>query len=244
MYKSNGSLIVILVVGIVAGWLAGQIVRGGGFGLIGDLIVGIIGAFIGDWLLPRLNIHLSGPSASLSTPRSARSCCSFLSDSLRAAVVSAAAAGEAGSVAGGGSLSDVAINERLHSIVVLPAMSKGFRTSVGSPPPALWLFWFGLGRLSEAPASIPLTVLAKGPRYFRANYSLTPSPVFRAAMEEDRVGADYFNKKPRLWGAKASCPLLRQIILPSRNPMPIAAPTATSGLFLIRFSRFASKDAT
>ena len=58
MYQSNESLIVILVVGIVAGWLAGQIVRGGGFGLIGDLIVGIIGAFIGDWLLPRLNIHL------------------------------------------------------------------------------------------------------------------------------------------------------------------------------------------
>ena len=57
MYQSNESLVVILVVGIVAGWLAGQIVRGGGFGLIGDLIVGIIGAFIGNWLLPRLNIH-------------------------------------------------------------------------------------------------------------------------------------------------------------------------------------------
>ena len=58
MNLSNESLVVILLVGIVAGWLAGQIVRGGGFGLIGDLIVGIIGAFIGDWLLPRLNIHL------------------------------------------------------------------------------------------------------------------------------------------------------------------------------------------
>jgi uncharacterized membrane protein YeaQ/YmgE (transglycosylase-associated protein family) len=58
VYQSNESLIVILVVGIVAGWLAGQIVRGGGFGLIGDLIVGIIGAFIGNWLLPRLNINL------------------------------------------------------------------------------------------------------------------------------------------------------------------------------------------
>ena len=58
MYFSNESLLVIVVVGIVAGWLAGQIVRGGGFGLIGDLIVGILGAFIGDWLLPRLNIHL------------------------------------------------------------------------------------------------------------------------------------------------------------------------------------------
>jgi uncharacterized membrane protein YeaQ/YmgE (transglycosylase-associated protein family) len=46
------------LVGIIAGFLAGKIVDGGGFGLIGDLIVGIIGAFIGDWLLPRLNIHL------------------------------------------------------------------------------------------------------------------------------------------------------------------------------------------
>jgi uncharacterized membrane protein YeaQ/YmgE (transglycosylase-associated protein family) len=58
MNLSNESLIVILLVGIVAGWLAGQIVDGGGFGLIGDLIVGIIGAFIGDWLVPRLGIHL------------------------------------------------------------------------------------------------------------------------------------------------------------------------------------------
>ena len=58
MYLSNESLLVIIIVGVVAGWLAGQIVRGGGFGLIGDLIVGIIGAFVGDWLLPKLNIHL------------------------------------------------------------------------------------------------------------------------------------------------------------------------------------------
>jgi uncharacterized membrane protein YeaQ/YmgE (transglycosylase-associated protein family) len=55
---SNQSLLVILVVGIVAGWLAGRVMRGGGFGLIGDLVVGLIGAFIGDWLLPRLGIHL------------------------------------------------------------------------------------------------------------------------------------------------------------------------------------------
>jgi uncharacterized membrane protein YeaQ/YmgE (transglycosylase-associated protein family) len=43
MNLSNESLIVVLLVGIVAGWLAGQVVRGGGFGLIGDLIVGVIG---------------------------------------------------------------------------------------------------------------------------------------------------------------------------------------------------------
>jgi len=55
---SNQGLLVILVVGVVAGWLAGQIMRGAGYGLIGDLIVGLVGAFIGDWLLPRLGIHL------------------------------------------------------------------------------------------------------------------------------------------------------------------------------------------
>jgi uncharacterized membrane protein YeaQ/YmgE (transglycosylase-associated protein family) len=58
MYMSGESLLIILLVGIVAGWLAGQIVRGTGFGLIGDLIIGIIGAFIGGWLLPQLGIHL------------------------------------------------------------------------------------------------------------------------------------------------------------------------------------------
>jgi len=58
MYLSNESLLVILLVGIIAGWLAGQIVQGGGLGLIGDLIVGVVGAFIGDWMLPRLGIHL------------------------------------------------------------------------------------------------------------------------------------------------------------------------------------------
>src|ERR1700730_12813524 len=65
MHLSNESLLVILVVGIVAGWLAGQVVRGGGFGLIGDLIVGVIGAFIGDWLLPRLNIYLGSGTVAL-----------------------------------------------------------------------------------------------------------------------------------------------------------------------------------
>ena len=43
---------------LVAGWLAGLIIQGTGFGLIGDLVIGIIGAFIGDWMLPRLGIHL------------------------------------------------------------------------------------------------------------------------------------------------------------------------------------------
>ena len=52
------SLIIWIVVGAIAGWLAGTIVKGGGFGLIGDIIVGIIGAFIGGWLAGVLNIHV------------------------------------------------------------------------------------------------------------------------------------------------------------------------------------------
>jgi uncharacterized membrane protein YeaQ/YmgE (transglycosylase-associated protein family) len=58
MHMSNESLLVILLVGVVAGWLAGKIVRGTGFGIIGDLLVGIVGAFVGNWLLPRVGIHL------------------------------------------------------------------------------------------------------------------------------------------------------------------------------------------
>ena len=58
MHMSGESLLIILLVGIVAGWLAGRIVQGTGFGLVGDLAIGIIGAFIGSWVLPQLGIHL------------------------------------------------------------------------------------------------------------------------------------------------------------------------------------------
>jgi uncharacterized membrane protein YeaQ/YmgE (transglycosylase-associated protein family) len=58
MYVSNESLLVILLVGVVAGWLASHVVLGAGFGLIGDMLIGVIGAFIGDWLMPQLGIHL------------------------------------------------------------------------------------------------------------------------------------------------------------------------------------------
>jgi uncharacterized membrane protein YeaQ/YmgE (transglycosylase-associated protein family) len=54
-------IIVWLIVGAIAGWLAGQVVRGGGFGLIGDIIVGILGAVIAGWLLPGLALHIPGP---------------------------------------------------------------------------------------------------------------------------------------------------------------------------------------
>jgi uncharacterized membrane protein YeaQ/YmgE (transglycosylase-associated protein family) len=52
------SLIIWLIVGAIAGWLAGVVVSGGGFGLVGDIVVGIIGAFVAGWLFPRFGIHL------------------------------------------------------------------------------------------------------------------------------------------------------------------------------------------
>lgn len=58
MYISNQGILVILFVGLVAGWLAGKIVRGAGFGIIGDIVVGIIGALIASLLFPKLGIHL------------------------------------------------------------------------------------------------------------------------------------------------------------------------------------------
>jgi uncharacterized membrane protein YeaQ/YmgE (transglycosylase-associated protein family) len=50
------SLIILLVVGAIAGWLAGQIVKGYGFGLIGNIVVGVIGAYLGQWLFPALGL--------------------------------------------------------------------------------------------------------------------------------------------------------------------------------------------
>ena len=58
MMLSNEGLLVILFVGLIAGWLAGKVVRGAGFGIIGDIVIGIIGAFISTWLFPRLGFHL------------------------------------------------------------------------------------------------------------------------------------------------------------------------------------------
>jgi uncharacterized membrane protein YeaQ/YmgE (transglycosylase-associated protein family) len=51
-------LLVFLVVGAIAGWLAGLIVRGFGFGLIGNIVVGIIGALVAGYLFPRLGVGL------------------------------------------------------------------------------------------------------------------------------------------------------------------------------------------
>ena len=52
------SVIAWLIVGAIAGWLAGLIVKGGGFGLLGNIVIGIIGAVVAGWLLPQLGINL------------------------------------------------------------------------------------------------------------------------------------------------------------------------------------------
>lgn len=56
-----------ILIGIVAGWLAGQIMKGGGFGLLGDLIVGVIGALLGGFLFGLLGIAATGLLGSLIT---------------------------------------------------------------------------------------------------------------------------------------------------------------------------------
>jgi uncharacterized membrane protein YeaQ/YmgE (transglycosylase-associated protein family) len=72
-------LIILIVIGAIAGWLAGNIVKGGGFGLIGDIIVGIIGGFIGGWLwgvLHRPGLGPGGSRRSSARQLAPASCCS------------------------------------------------------------------------------------------------------------------------------------------------------------------------
>ena len=60
MTLTDQSLIIILIVGIIAGWLAGKVVRGSGFGLIGDAAIGIVGSFVGEWFMHRFGVHIAG----------------------------------------------------------------------------------------------------------------------------------------------------------------------------------------
>jgi uncharacterized membrane protein YeaQ/YmgE (transglycosylase-associated protein family) len=60
-------LVWFLLIGLLAGWLAGQVMKGGGFGLIGDLIVGVIGALLGGWLFGLLGISAGGLLGALIT---------------------------------------------------------------------------------------------------------------------------------------------------------------------------------
>ena len=56
-----------LIIGAIIGWLAGRIVKGSGFGLIGNILVGILGALLGGWLFRSMTITLSGLAGSLVT---------------------------------------------------------------------------------------------------------------------------------------------------------------------------------
>ena len=64
MDLNPGGIIAWLLVGLVAGWLAGQFMRGGGFGIVGDIVMGIVGALIGgllfSFLLPGSSVGLIG----------------------------------------------------------------------------------------------------------------------------------------------------------------------------------------
>ena len=64
MALEPGGILMWLIVGLIAGWLAGQFVKGGGFGLVGDIVVGIIGAFLGGslfgFLMPGTSVGFVG----------------------------------------------------------------------------------------------------------------------------------------------------------------------------------------
>jgi uncharacterized membrane protein YeaQ/YmgE (transglycosylase-associated protein family) len=52
--------LIVLLIGAAAGWIAGQILKGYGFGLAGNIVVGILGAVIANWLLPLIGVHIGG----------------------------------------------------------------------------------------------------------------------------------------------------------------------------------------
>ncbi len=56
-------ILIALLIGAIAGWLAGVLVKGGGFGLVGNIVVGIVGAFVASWLLPQAGLGFSTGNA-------------------------------------------------------------------------------------------------------------------------------------------------------------------------------------
>jgi uncharacterized membrane protein YeaQ/YmgE (transglycosylase-associated protein family) len=66
LFQPYQSLAVILLVGLVAGWMAARFVTKYGMGIVGDIVVGVIGAYIGNWLAPRLGVHFGTGLARLS----------------------------------------------------------------------------------------------------------------------------------------------------------------------------------
>ena len=60
MMASSETIVIWLIIGAVAGWLAGQVMKGSGFGLVGDIVVGILGAVVAGFVFPRLGLNLGG----------------------------------------------------------------------------------------------------------------------------------------------------------------------------------------
>lgn len=54
------NLLIFLIIGALAGWLAGLVMKGRGFGVLVNMVVGVLGAFFGGWLLPKLGISFGG----------------------------------------------------------------------------------------------------------------------------------------------------------------------------------------
>jgi uncharacterized membrane protein YeaQ/YmgE (transglycosylase-associated protein family) len=56
----GGGLIWWIVVGLIAGWLAGKVMKGGGFGVLMDILIGMVGAVLGGWIFGMLGIYSGG----------------------------------------------------------------------------------------------------------------------------------------------------------------------------------------
>ncbi|MBI4505341.1 MAG: GlsB/YeaQ/YmgE family stress response membrane protein [Chloroflexi bacterium] len=56
MTLDPGGIVAWLIVGLIAGWLAGVVMRGGGYGIVGDIIIGLVGAFIGGFIFSLLGV--------------------------------------------------------------------------------------------------------------------------------------------------------------------------------------------
>jgi uncharacterized membrane protein YeaQ/YmgE (transglycosylase-associated protein family) len=116
MHMSGESLLVVLVVGLIAGWLAGQIVQDTGFGIVGDLLIGIGGAFIGSWLsLSSACTSARALSWRSSTPPSARCYCCWSSGSFVA---------EAGGIEVGAEIGEEEVGEDVGSRRLAGAESR------------------------------------------------------------------------------------------------------------------------
>jgi len=63
--KGEATMLWFLIIGIIAGWLAGNLTKGGGFGLIGNLVVGVIGSFVGGYVFSFLGLSAYGTIAEI-----------------------------------------------------------------------------------------------------------------------------------------------------------------------------------